>query len=232
MVKYLYGNSNYVKSFHSFVVLFEDKDTMKERIQEKAMELFMRYGIRSISMDDIATQLGISKKTIYQYFADKDELVGAVVDADINDLQHRCVDCEMQAENAVHELFLTMDMIQEFLMNMNPMLLYDLKKFHLQAYSKWIEHKNNFLLVRVQKNIEQGKSEGLYRADLNSDILSRFRLESMLIAFNIEVFPPSKFNLVDVTIVLLENFLFGLVTEKGYALTTRLKQERAIILKK
>ena len=82
------------------------------------MELFMRYGIRSISMDDIATQLGISKKTIYQYFADKDELVGAVVDADIDDLQDRCVNCEVQAENAVHELFLTMDMIQEFLMNM------------------------------------------------------------------------------------------------------------------
>ena len=196
------------------------------------MELFMQYGIRSISMDDIATQLGISKKTIYQYFADKNELVSAVVDEDIHDLQNRCVVCSQRADNAIHEIFLTMDMIQEFLINMNPMLLYDLRKFHQEAYHKWVEHKNNFLLVTVHNNILSGIQEGLYRPDINPDILSKFRLESMLIPFNIEVFPPAKFTLVDVTIELLENFLYGMVTEKGYELTTKYKHERAIHNKK
>ncbi len=205
---------------------------MKERIQAKAMELFMQYGIRSISMDDIATQLGISKKTIYQYFADKNELVSAVVDADINDLQNRCLDCGQHSNNAIHEIFLTMDMIQEFLINMNPMLLYDLRKFHQEAYNKWIQHKNNFLLVTVHNNIKSGIEDGLYRPEINADVLSKYRLESMLIPFNIEVFPPAKYNLVDVTIELLENFLYGLVTQKGYELTTKYKHERAIHNKK
>jgi AcrR family transcriptional regulator len=205
---------------------------MKERIQIKAMELFMQYGIRSISMDDIASQLGISKKTIYQYFADKNELVSAVVDADINDLQSRCNDCGLHADNAIHEIFLTMDMIQKFLINMNPMLLYDLRKFHQEAYQKWVEHKNNFLLVTVHNNIRQGIEEGFYRPEINADILSKFRLESMLIPFNIEVFPPAEYTLVDVTIELLENFLYGMVTQKGYELTTKYKHERAIHNKK
>jgi AcrR family transcriptional regulator len=205
---------------------------MKERIQIKAMELFMQYGIRSISMDDIATQLGISKKTIYQYFADKNELVSAVVDADINDLQSRCNDCGLNANNAIHEIFLTMDMIQKFLINMNPMLLYDLRKFHQEAYQKWVAHKNNFLLVTVHNNIKQGIEEGLYRPEINADILSKFRLESMLIPFNIEVFPPAEYTLVDVTIELLEHFLYGMVTQKGYELTTKYKHERAIHNKK
>lgn len=192
----------------------------------------MQYGIRSISMDDIATQLGISKKTIYQYFADKNELVSAVVDADINDLQNRCLDCGQHSNNAIHEIFLTMDMIQEFLINMNPMLLYDLRKFHQEAYNKWIQHKNNFLLVTVHNNIKSGIEDGLYRPEINADVLSKYRLESMLIPFNIEVFPPAKYNLVDVTIELLENFLYGLVTQKGYELTTKYKHERAIHNKK
>ncbi len=196
------------------------------------MDLFMQYGIRSVSMDDIATQLGISKKTIYQYFADKNDLVMAVVDEDIKDLQDKCMDCGSSAVNAVDEIFLTMTMIQEFLRNMNPMVLYDLQKFHFEAYKKWVEHKNNFLLSSIDRNIRWGIEEGLYRPDLNITVLAKFRLESMLIPFNIEVYPPTKYNLVEVTLELLENFLFGLVTEKGYQLIVKYKQERPIHTKK
>ncbi len=205
---------------------------MKQRIQSRAMDLFMKYGIRSVSMDDIATQLGISKKTIYQYFADKNELVLAVVGEDIRDLQENCIKCGANATNAIEEIFLTMEMIQELLMNMNPMVLYDLQKFHFEAYKKWIEHKNNFLLVSIENNIRNGIKEGYYRPDLNVEVLSRFRLESMLIPFNIEIFQPGKYSLVDVTLQLLEHFLFGLVTEKGYRLIVKYKQEREINIKK
>ena len=204
----------------------------KERIQSRAMDLFMKYGIRSVSMDDIAAQLGISKKTIYQYFADKNDLVLAVVDEDIRDLQENCMKCGINAGNAIEEIFLTMEMIQELLRNMNPMVLYDLQKFHFEAYKKWIEHKNNFLLVSIENNLRNGIREGYYRPDLNVEVLSRFRLESMLIAFNFEIFQPVKYNLVDVTLQILEHFLFGLVTEKGYALIVKYKQEREINTKK
>ncbi|MFZ1857244.1 MAG: TetR/AcrR family transcriptional regulator, partial [Chitinophagaceae bacterium] len=79
----------------------------KERILLKAEELFMQYGIRSVSMDDIANNLGMSKKTLYQYFADKDELVEAVVDGHITLVQGDCINCKIQAKDAIHEIFLT-----------------------------------------------------------------------------------------------------------------------------
>src|SRR5688572_18790170 len=162
----------------------------KERILIKAGELFMQYGIRSVSMDDIANNLGMSKKTLYQYFADKDELVDAVVDGHIRGIQGDCTSCKKDAKDAVHEIFLTMERIMEEFNNMNPMLLYDLEKFHFKAYQRFREHKDKFLLQVIRNNIEWGIKEELYRPDVNVDVMSKFRIESMMIPFNVSVFPP------------------------------------------
>jgi TetR/AcrR family transcriptional regulator, cholesterol catabolism regulator len=199
---------------------------MRDRILEKATELFMRYGIRSVSMDDIATQLGISKKTIYQSFADKDELVDAIIDGDIRQMQHECVRCQLQSGNAIEEIFLTMDMIQGHLQNMNPMLLYDLQKFHFRSFQKFMAHKNSYLLDIIRQNLEKGIAEGLYRKNLNTEVLSRFRLESLMIPFNMDQFPPAKFNLVEVMRIILEHFLFGLASEKGYQMILKYQKEQ------
>ena len=200
---------------------------IKDRIQEKATELFMRFGIRSVSMDDIATQLGMSKKTIYQFFADKDELVDAVMAANIQKTQGECINCTTASANAVEEIFLTMEMIQEQFRNMNPMILYDLQKFHIRAFQKLTAHKNEFLLSIIRKNIEKGIAEGLYRKDISVDILSKFRLESMMLAFNMDAFPPSKYSLADVTREIIEHFLFGLATIEGHQLILKYQKERS-----
>jgi AcrR family transcriptional regulator len=89
---------------------------VKQRIMIKAAELFMQYGIKSVSMDDIANSLGMSKKTLYQYYADKDELVEAVVESHINGIQGECVGCQHDAKDAVHEIFIMMDRIMEQLL--------------------------------------------------------------------------------------------------------------------
>src|SRR5260221_3490365 len=111
----------------------------KQRILEKAHELFMQYGIRSVSMDDISNNLGMSKKTLYQYFSDKDELVEAVVDGHIGGMQTDCLGCRKDARDAVHEVFIVMERIIEQLGNMNPIVLHDLSKFHFKAYNKFKE---------------------------------------------------------------------------------------------
>lgn len=199
---------------------------IKQRIREKATELFLRYGIRSISMDDIATQLGMSKKTIYQSFADKDELVEAVVDAEISNMQEECLVTQGQSHNAVEEIFLTMEMVQEQFRNLNPVLIYDLQKFHIRSYQRFMDHKNRFLLEIIRTNLAKGMDEGLYRPDLNVDVLSKFRLESMMIPFNMDLFPPSKYNLADVTQVIMEHFLFGVATEEGFRLILKYQKEQ------
>lgn len=199
---------------------------IKERIEGAAHEFFLKYGIRSVSMDDIATHLGMSKKTLYQYFADKDGLVDAVLNIEIKRGQQDCGNCFEESKDAIHEIFLTMENIVEQFRNMNPTVLYDLEKFHFQAFRKFLKHKNEFLLEVIRKNLERGIEEELYRPEINVDVISKFRLESMMIAFNINVFPPRKYNLADVTLEIIEHYLYGLATLKGHKLILKYKQDK------
>jgi len=102
---------------------------IKDRIKQKAHDMVMQFGIRSVSMDDIANALGMSKKTIYQYYADKDELVDAVVNDELTQTQHDCDACRINTKDALEEIVLTMNQIHDQLSNMNPVILYDLEKF-------------------------------------------------------------------------------------------------------
>ena len=198
----------------------------KERIQEKAHDLFMQYGIRSVSMDDIANSLGMSKKTLYQNFVDKDELVEGVVDSHIAVMQTECGNCHNAAKDAVHEIFLTMENIIQQLSNMNPMVLNDLAKFHFRSYERFKVHKNKFLAKLIRENIEWGIKEELYREDIDTDIMSKFRLESMMIPFDVSVFPPGKYNLGEISGQIIEHFVYGLATIKGHKLIQKYKQEK------
>lgn len=198
----------------------------KERILIKAEELFMQYGIRSVSMDDIANNLGMSKKTLYQYFADKDELVEAVVDGHISVVEGDCMNCRDKATDAIHEIFLTMEHIMDEFRNMNPMLLYDLEKFHFKAYQRFRNYKDKFLLQIIRNNIEWGIKDELYRPGLNIDVLSKYRIESIMIPFNVAVFPPGKYNLAQTSEIMIENFTYGLATIKGHKLIQKYNEQR------
>ncbi len=198
----------------------------KERILLKARELFLQYGIRSVSMDDIANHLGISKKTLYQYFIDKDELVSEVVKAHINEIQDDCLVCRTGAKDAIHEMFTTLEKIQGKLHKLNPMLVHDLEKFHFKAFQQLQGHKEKFLLQSLRENLEWGIREELYRPDLNIDVLSKFRIESMMIPFNVAAFPPGKYNLVSLAEILFEHFLYGIATPRGYKLIQKYNEQR------
>jgi AcrR family transcriptional regulator len=198
----------------------------KERILVKSHELFNRYGIRSVSMDDIAAQLGMSKKTLYQYYTDKDELVNAVFDVVLATNKAQCVDCTRKGENAIHEVFLSFDMVEEMLKNMNPAVLFDMQKYHPSAFKKFDDFRNGFLYKTIKANLERGISEELYREEIDTDILSRYRLHSVLLSFNPDVFPSNKTNLAYIEQQLLECFLYGLATAKGEKLIQRYKNQR------
>jgi AcrR family transcriptional regulator len=198
----------------------------KERILIKSKELFMQFGIRSVSMDDIANNLGMSKKTLYQYYADKDELVDAVVEQHVSSIQGDCMNCRELSKDAVHEIFLTRERILVEFNNMNPMLLYDMEKFHPRAYKRFKDHKDKFLAQILKANIEWGIREELYRPDINIDIMTKFRLESMMIPFNVAVFPPGKYNVGSTSEVIIEHFVYGLATIKGHKLVQKYNEQR------
>jgi AcrR family transcriptional regulator len=187
----------------------------RNRIRDKAREMFMRFGIRSVSMDDIAAALGMSKKTIYQSFSDKHELVESVIREFIGEAEAEALSFSNTAKDAVEEIFLMMRMVEQQFRNLNPIVMYDLQKFHLKACEMINLHKDKFVLQLIRSNIERGKKEGYYRPEADADVLSRFRLESMMVLFNMDLFPPSRFNLADVSLEVLEHFLYGLATPEG-----------------
>lgn len=198
----------------------------KERILVRAHELFNKYGIRSVSMDDISAGLGMSKKTLYQYFADKEELVDACFSGVLEHNRHQCVADRKRAENPIHEFFLAFDMTQEMFAEMNPAVLYDLQKYHPAAYKKFQDFKHSFLYKIISSNLETGVKEELYRPEIDIDVMARLRIESVMLPFNSEVFPNNRTHLIHIEQQLFEHFLYGLVTNKGQKLIQKYKNQR------
>jgi AcrR family transcriptional regulator len=198
----------------------------RDRIRQKADELFMRYGLRSISMDDIANALGISKKTIYQFFADKNELVDAVLEVTLNQNKQNCDRNRTLSGNAVEEIFKSMDTAEQIFRNMHPSVIFDMQKYHPQAFTMFLKHKNEYLYSIVSKNLERGIKEELYRPEIDIDVLSRYRVESMMMAFNPEFYSTQKHNLAEVEQQLIEHYLFGVASLKGHKMILKYQQER------
>ena len=191
---------------------------IRNRILVKAEEMFLRFGIRSVTMDDMATELGMSKKTLYQFFADKDDLVLEVVKVYTQRSRQDCDCVRSKAKDAIHENLLTMERVMADLANMNPMILFDLQKFHHKAFHAFLEYKKDYLLVFIRENIQRGIQEKIYRTDINVEIMSRFRLESMLIPFNMMIASPTAYSLQQIVQQVAENFIYGLVSPEGYQL--------------
>jgi AcrR family transcriptional regulator len=199
---------------------------VKDRILTKAADLFMRYGIKSITMDEIATSLGISKKTIYQFFTDKDDLVFAVIELETTKNETDCVQFRDTAENAVHEIFLAVEDLDELLRSTNPLVLYDLEKYHPRAFQKIKDFKYQFLHQATMVNLQRGIDEGIYRSNLNKDIAAKSRIEAAFLVFNPDLFPHSKYSMAEVNFELAILFLHGVVTEKGKQLIEQYTNER------
>lgn len=197
-----------------------------ERIQQKAHGLFMQFGLRSVSMDDIANSLGISKKTIYHYYADKDELVDAVIDAEFRKNESICEYDRVNSKNAIDEIFMAMDKVVEMFSTMNPSLVFDMQKYYPKAFQKFLKHKNDYIYNIIRNNIIRGISEELYRPDMNVDIISRFRVESIMIPFNPEFHIKMKYNMAEIEEEFIIHFLFGMASPKGYKMIVKYQQER------
>ncbi|MCI0752082.1 MAG: TetR/AcrR family transcriptional regulator [Flammeovirgaceae bacterium] len=200
----------------------EEKDT-KEKILKGTEDLFMRFGVRSISMDDIARHLGVSKKTLYQHFADKDDLVFWVSNNHLQCDQREFEEMQTSSENAVEELAKISLHMKRHMEEINPALLFDLQKFHLKAWNLWLKFKNDVIRESVVRNLRQGIKEGYFREDMNPEIMAVVRIELIQFAFDQAVFPREKFKLTEVQLQIFDHFVFGLVTEKGRKLYLQYK---------
>lgn len=197
---------------------------IKDKIIQAAFKLFMRHGIKSVSMDDIALNLGVSKKTLYKWFENKDQLVVAMLQGHFDQMEQDCCSFTAQGKNAIEELFQMMQMVRQKLAGMHPSVFYDLQKYHQPAWQIWTTHKNKFILQQIMRNLQEGIAQGLYRPDFDLDIIARLRLAQIEDVFNPEIFPPDKFDLQKVQLATLEHFMLGIASLKGHKLINTYKQ--------
>ena len=190
----------------------------KTRILQSAEALFMRNGIKSVSMDDISTHLAMSKKTLYKWFENKDQIVHAVTEQHLKMEEAECCRMFAAAANALDELFQMMNWAKRQFQDVHPGIFYDLRKYYPQAWSLWETHKNSFILEKISNNLRRGMGEGLYRADLDVAVLARLHLAEIELAFNGDLFPARQYSPTDVHLIFLEHFLLGVATLKGHKL--------------
>jgi AcrR family transcriptional regulator len=197
---------------------------VKDKILAEAFRLFCRRGIKSVSMDDIALQLAMSKKTLYKWFENKDEIVQAVIKAHLQTNECGCEEMSKTAANAVDELLRIMALNKKLFSELHPSIFFDLQKYHPGAWSLFNAHKTNFILTKVKANIRRGMEEGLFRSDLDVDVMSRLRLAQIELVFNPDIFPPDQFNIGEVQMECLEHFILGIATLKGHKLINQYKK--------
>jgi TetR/AcrR family transcriptional regulator, cholesterol catabolism regulator len=197
---------------------------MELRILQKADAMFLRYGLRSVTMDDIAKELGISKKTIYLYFADKDALIDKVTEYMLQEEKNKAEEIYKISKNPIEEIFLSTKMMKEMLQNINAVLFYDMQKYYPNSWQKYLDFKMHFLEI-IKRNLNEGISQKLYRADINVEILAKIRVEIVDMGFNMELFPASKFNILDIQLENIDHFLRGIVTPKGLEVYEKTKLE-------
>jgi AcrR family transcriptional regulator len=192
-----------------------EEHDLKAKLLTGAASLFSKFGVRSITMDEIARQLGISKKTIYIHVKDKDEMVELVVRGYLKRQELEFEKIFKSDKNVVEKIIDLSISLRENLRDINPSLLHDIRKYHPRAWDMWLKFEEKSIRSTWIMNLKEGISQGYFRENLNIDVLVTLRLELIQMAFNESIFPRDKYRLHKVQIELFDHFLHGILTEKG-----------------
>jgi TetR/AcrR family transcriptional regulator, cholesterol catabolism regulator len=189
---------------------------MKERILAEAEQLFWKYGVRLVTMEDIAKPLGISKKTIYQHFTDKENILCQVIQNKITQDKSEMTCMAIETANPIEELMMVLEMMGKKQHDVSPSLLMDVKRHYPQAFALFRQHMDQHLMKSILENIQKGISWGLYRDDIDPAILARMRVEQIELSFNNDFFPTNQYSMLDVQRQLIHHFVRGMLTEQGF----------------
>jgi len=188
---------------------------MLEKILEGCDKLFRKFGIKSLGMDDIARELGMSKKTIYQYVTDKNDLVNKTFEYALNDQKVKCLNIKSCTTNPVEEIVLISKEVSQQLKGTNPSIFFDLRKYHPDAWQLFNNFSNEFVFSQIKENLINGKLKGLYREDINPDIIARLYISMMQIITNPELFSNVDYDFGAVYSEMIRYHFHGICTSKG-----------------
>ena len=208
----------------SIVLGREKMDAPQEKILKTALALFFKFGIRHVTMDDIARELGMSKKTIYQYYREKDDLVNQLLEIELNSQECEFEELNEQARDAVHEMLLISGKMRSLMQAINPMFFLDLQKYYPNGFKRFQKFKEECGFQNVLRNIRKGIAEGLYREDLDPEIAARYRMAQLDMLMFGSYFSYEKYTLARINEELLHIYMYGICNLKGHKLINQYKK--------
>lgn len=207
---------------------------VRDKIIERAGELMLQYGIRTVTMDDISRDLGISKKTIYQYFKDKKDLINRITEVSLDLERERFGSTETESENSVHSLILISQCLRESMKDMKLNILNELQKFYPEAWAMYEDFKRDTMLCSITRVITKGQEEGYFRKELDAELMAQMRIEQVqAVMLNPNILSREKYTLAEIQMQMFDHFAHGLFTIEGHQLfnqytTEKLKQNETL----
>ena len=190
-------------------------DEAKLKLLQGAEALFMRYGFKSITMDDISREMGISKKTLYQYFTDKHDLVNQAVENHLGTEQQYCLDLVKNEKDPIAFLLAISNNFGDEAKHINTAVLFDLRKYFKEAWDKIDAYSKEFIYGQILQNLIDGKAKGLYRSDINERVIALYYVNMVHFMVNPENYQKEvrDFHIVHQALVMYH--LRGILTDKG-----------------
>jgi len=204
---------------------FNVDDPKLRAILDKTVELFSEFGIRNLNMDDISRSLGISKKTLYQYVKSKEDLIEKLFYYD--EMRWKLESSKIiQAEmNAIDVLVQVSLLVFNELGRLNPKLKFELKKYYEPIYYQFMIRKQNQIFNQISKNIEKGIKEGLYRTDVNVELVAGLYVRNLVDMHNKDYCFVENITFDQLIEVMFENHIRAISTPEGTAYFEKRKSE-------
>lgn len=182
---------------------------------QKCGELFKKYGVKSYTMDDIARELGMSKKTIYQFVENKAELVRLTLQNYLDQERAQIESILKAPGNSVDEMIQMMYYFFNQVQELNPSALNDLQKYYPETWDIYSRYRFEFMLGMITDNLQKGINEGLYRADLNADIIARVYIANTAVLIDQDLFPGKNYVFINTYKEYLNYHLRGILSPRG-----------------
>ncbi len=187
----------------------------KQKILDQARESFMKLGIRSVSMDDLSSRLGISKKTIYQYVANKQDLVNQIITRHTELERELMRTIKEQSGDAIDELIHITQHVSQLFRTMRPTMLYDLQKYYKNSWQKVKVLHQEFVQQLIVENLKRGMNEGYYRSEIDIEIISKLYVVQSQAIIDENIFPLNEHRSDRLIEQLIKYHLHGILSPKG-----------------
>ena len=198
---------------------------MKEKIIEKAKSLFLQMGFKSITMDDIAEEMGISKKTIYGNWASKIALIKDVIDSIFYDIKEKIEVIQATSENPIIELYQVKKEVFQYMVNEEDSPQFQLQKYYPEIYSNLKEKEFTLMGNQLKESLKRGVQMRLFRKRIDIDFVSRIYFNGLRGIRDIELFPPAKHTMNNLIDAFFEYHLRAICTKKGILLSKKYAKE-------